>query len=130
MSAPVAHASLDPLPLQVTFSRIMCSGLGVIFPCSSAGPWVPCVGLHYLVHLVSGLREREVRQEERSMPGSPSQSLALIDCGGAGSVALAPDTWEEMGFSGAIRLVFVLYSTSCRAAKAGPHTWALAAEVG
>ena len=68
MSALVAHASLDPLPLEVTFSRIMCSdvggsrttrraGLGVIFLCSSADPWVPCVGLHLVVHLVSGLHQ-------------------------------------------------------------------------
>ena len=60
MSALVAHASLDPLPLEVTFSTIMCSDaggsrmtqrdwLGVTFPCSSASPWVPHVGLHPLV---------------------------------------------------------------------------------
>ena len=59
MFALVAHAAPDPLPFDVTFSRIMCSdvglscitrraGLGVIFPCSSEGPWVPCVGLHFL----------------------------------------------------------------------------------
>ena len=106
MSALVAHASLDPLPLEVTFSRITCSdvgrsrmmrraGLGVIFPCSSAGPSVPCVGLHFLVHLVSGLWERDVRRKDRSVSGSPSRSLTLMDCGGAGSVALARDMWEE-----------------------------------
>ena len=106
MSALVAHASLDPLSLEVTFSRIVCSdaagscmtqraGLGVIFPCSSAGPWVQCVGLHCLVHLASGLWEREVRRKDGSVSGSPSRSLTLIDCGGAGSVALARDTWED-----------------------------------
>ena len=66
MSALVAGSSLDLLPLEVTFSRIMCSdvggsrmarraGLGVILPCSPAGPWVSYVGLHPLVHLASGL---------------------------------------------------------------------------
>ena len=69
VSARMAHSSLDPLPLVVTFYRIMCSdvgtsriarraGLGVIFPCSPAGAgghlglvcWVaplgpPCVRL-------------------------------------------------------------------------------------
>ena len=106
MSALVAHASLDPLPLEVRFTRIMCpdaggsrmtrrAGLGVIFPCSSAGPSVPCVGLHFLVHLVSGLWEREVRRKDRSVSGSPSRSLTLTDCKGAGSVALAQDTWGE-----------------------------------
>ena len=50
MSPLVAHASLDPLPLQVTF-LIMCSdaggsritrraGLHVTVLWSSAGPWV------------------------------------------------------------------------------------------
>ena len=106
MSALVAHASLDPLPLEVTFSRIMCpdvggsrmtrrAGLGVTFPCSSAGPCVARVGLHFLVHLVSGLWEREVRRNYRSVSVSPSLSLMPMDCGGARSVALARDTWEE-----------------------------------
>ena len=67
----------------------------VTFPCSSAGLWVPRVGLHFLVHLVSGLWEREVRRNDRSVSGSPSLSLTLMDCGGAGSVAPARDTWEE-----------------------------------
>ena len=55
MSPRMAHASLYPLPLEVTFS-IMCSdaggsrmtqraGLDVTFPWSSAGPWVLRVGL-------------------------------------------------------------------------------------
>ena len=105
MSALVAHASLDPLPLEVTFSRIMCpdvgrprmtrwAGLDVTFACSLAGAWVPCVGLHFLVHLVSGLWKREVRRKDRSVLGSPSCFLTLMDCRGAGSVALARDTWE------------------------------------
>ena len=71
------------------------AGLGVTFPWSSAGPWVPCVGLHFLVHLVSGLWEREVRQKDRSVSGSASRSLATTDCRGAGSVALARNTWEK-----------------------------------
>ena len=114
MSALVAHSSLDPLPLEVTFSRILCSdiggsrmtrgaGLGVIFPCSSAGPWVPCVGLHPLVQPVSGLWQREVRLKDRSVSGFPSQSLTLMDCGGVGSVALAQDTrgeWVPRGIRG------------------------------
>ena len=73
MSGLVAHSSLDLLPLEVTFPRIMCSdvggscmarraGLGEIFPCSPEGPWVSCVGLHLLLHLASGLWEREVRR--------------------------------------------------------------------
>ena len=106
MSASVAHASLDPLPLEVTLSSIMCSdvggslmtrraGLGVIFPCSSAGLWVPSVDLHFLVHLVSGLGGTEVRREDRSVSWSPSRSLTLMHCGGAGSVALAQHTWQE-----------------------------------
>ena len=106
MSALVAHASLDPLPLRVTFLRIMCSDvggsrmtrraeLGILFPCSSAGQWVPCFGLHFVVHLVSGLRGREVRREDRSMSGSASGSVTLMVCRGTGSVALARDTWEE-----------------------------------
>ena len=106
MSALVAHASLDHLPLEVTFSRIMCSdagrsrmtqraGLGVIFPCSSAGPWVPCVALHFLVHLVSSFREREVRRKDRAVSGFLSRSLTLMDCGGVVSLALARDTLEE-----------------------------------
>ena len=70
-------------------------GLGVTFPCSSAGLWVPHDGLHFLVHLLPGLWEREVRLNDRSVSGSPSLSLALMDCGGAGSVALARDTWKE-----------------------------------
>ena len=55
MSALVADSYLDPLPLEVTFSRIMCAdvgesrmaplaGLGVIFPCSLGGAGGP-VGL-------------------------------------------------------------------------------------
>ena len=55
MSALVAQLSLDPLPLEVTFSKNMCSdvtesrmvrpaGLGVIFTCSPAGDGGP-VGL-------------------------------------------------------------------------------------
>ena len=106
MSALVAYASLDPLPLEVTSSRNMCpdirgsrltrrAGLGVTTPCSSAGLWVPRVGMHFLVHLVSGLWEREVRRKNRSVSGFSSLSLTLMDCGGAGSVALAWDTWEE-----------------------------------
>ena len=106
MSALVALASLDPVPLEVTLSRIMCSnvrgscmrrraGLGVTFLCSSAGPWVPRAGLHFLVHLLPGLWERKVRRNDRSVSGYPSLSLTLMDCGGAGSVALARDTWEE-----------------------------------
>ena len=90
MSALMAHASLGPLPLEVTFSRIMCPDvkgsrmtrrlwLGVTFPCSSAGPRVPRVGLHFLVHLLSGLWEREVRRNDRSVSGSPSLSLTLMD---------------------------------------------------
>ena len=106
MSALLAHASLDLLPLEVTFSRIMCpdvgesclarpAGLGVTLPCSSAGPCIPRVGLHFLVHLVSGLWEREVRRKDRSVSRSPSLCLTLMECGGAGSVALARDTWKE-----------------------------------
>ena len=106
MSALVPHVSLDPLPLEITFTRIMCpdvggsrmtrqAGLGVTFPCSSAGPWVPHVGLHFLCHLVSGLLEREVGWNDRFLSGSPSFPLMLTDCGGAGSVALARDRWEE-----------------------------------
>ena len=106
MSAVVAHASPDPLPLEATFSRIMCpdvgasrmtrrAGHGVTFLCSLAGPGVPCVGLHFLVYLVSGLWEREVRRKDRSVSGSPSRSLTLMDCGGPRSVALTRDTWEE-----------------------------------
>ena len=106
MSAPVAHSSLDPLPLEVTFSRIMCSdvggsrmarrgALGVIFPCSPAGPRVSCVGLHPLVHLVSGLWEKAVRRKDRSVSGSPSRSLTLMDGGGVESMTPARDTSEE-----------------------------------
>ena len=106
MSALVALASLDPLPLEVTFSRNMWpdvggsrmtrrAGLGVTFPCSLAGQWVPCVGLHFLVHLVSGFSEREVRRYDRSASGSPSLTLTWTDCGGAESVALARDMWKE-----------------------------------
>ena len=106
MSALVAHLSLDPLPLEVTFLRIMTSdvggcrmtrrvGLGAIFPCSPAGPWVPCVGLHPLVHPVSGLWAREVRQKDTSVSGFPPRSLTLMDFGGVGSVALARDTRQE-----------------------------------
>ena len=106
MSALVAHSSLDPLPLEVTFSSIMCSdlggsrmtrraGLGVIFPCSPAGLWVPCVGLHPLVQPVSGLLEREVRRKGRSVSGFPSRSLTLMDCRNVKSVALARDTQEK-----------------------------------
>ena len=111
MSALVAHSSLDPLPLEVTFSRIMCShvggprmarraGLGVMFPCSPAGPWVSCVGLHPLVHLVSGFSEREVRRKERSVSGSPSRSLMLMDSASVQSVAPIRDTLEEWARSG------------------------------
>ena len=118
MSALVAHASLDPLPWEVTLLRIMCSdvgvsrmtqraGVGVMFPWSSAGTWVPCVGLHCLVHVVAGLREREVRRKDRSVSGIPSRSLTLMDCGGAGSVALARHTPEEW-VRGGIGLVSVL----------------------
>ena len=71
------------------------AGFGVAFPCSPVGPQVPRVGLHFLVHLVPGLWEREDRRNGRSVSGSPSLSLTLMDCGGAGSVALARDTWEE-----------------------------------
>ena len=71
------------------------AGLGVTFPCSSAGPWVPCVGPHFLVHLVSGFWEEEVRPKDRSLSGPPSRSLMLMNCGGAGSVALAWNTWKE-----------------------------------
>ena len=106
MSALVAHSPLDPLPSEVTFSRTMCSdvggsrmtqqaGLGVIFPCSPAGPWVPYVGLHLLVHPLSGSWERGVRQKDRSVSGFPSRSLTLMDWGGVRSVAVARDTWEE-----------------------------------
>ena len=102
MSAPVVHASLDPLPLEVNFSRVMCSdaagscmtqraGLDVIFSCPSAGPWVPYVGTHFLVHPVPGLREGELRRRDRSVLGSASRFLTLMDCVGAGSVALARD---------------------------------------
>ena len=104
MSALVAHASLDPLPLEVTFS-IICSdargfrmtrraGLNGTFPWTLAGPWVLRVGLPPW----SGrprARERKVRRNDRSVSGPPSLSLTLMDCGGAGSVALARDTWEE-----------------------------------
>ena len=69
--------------------------LGVIFPCSLAGPWVSCAGLHSLVHLVSGLWEREARRKDRSVSGSPSRSLTLMDLGGVGSVAPVKDRWEE-----------------------------------
>ena len=75
-------------------------GLGVIFACSPAGPWVPCVVLHPLVDPVSGLSEREVRQKDRSVWGFPSRSLTLMDCGGVGSVALARDTCQEWVRSG------------------------------
>ena len=106
MSALVAHSSLDPLPFEVTFSRIMCSddggsrmvrraGLPVMFLCSPAGPWFLCVRLHPLVHLMSGLWEREVRRKDRSVLGSPSRSFTLMDCRGVGSVALVWDTWEQ-----------------------------------
>ena len=55
MPALMAHASLDPLPLELTFS-IMCSdaggsrmtrraGLNVTFAWSWTGPWVLGVGL-------------------------------------------------------------------------------------
>ena len=71
------------------------AGLGITFPCSSAGPWVPRVGLHFLVRLVSGLWKREVRRIDGSVSGSPSLSLTLMDGRGVGSVALARDTWEE-----------------------------------
>ena len=71
------------------------AGLGVIFPCSPADPWVPCVGLHPLVRPVSGLWKRKVRRKDRSVSGFPYRSLKLMDCGGVGSVALARDTWEE-----------------------------------
>ena len=114
MSALVAHSSLDPLPLEVTFSRIMCSDVGgsrmtrrdrlsVIFPFSPAGPRVPCVGLHPLVHPVSGLWEREVRRKDRSVLGFPSRSLTLRDCGGVGRVALARDTWVRWGHRVGVR---------------------------
>ena len=78
MSALVAHSSLDPPPLEVTFSKIMCSDvggsrmarravLGVIFPCSPAGPWISCVRLHFSVNHVSGLWQRQVRRKDRSV---------------------------------------------------------------
>ena len=71
------------------------AGLGVIFPCSPVGLWVPCVGLHPLIHPVTGLWERDVRRKHRSVLGLPSRYLTLIDRGGVGSVAPARDTWEE-----------------------------------
>ena len=71
--------------------------LGVLFPCLPAGPWVWCVWLHPLVHLVSGLSEREVRRKDRSVSGSPIPSLTLMDGGGVRSVAPVRDTWEEWG---------------------------------
>ena len=87
--ALVAHASLDSLLLEVAFSRIMLSdvggsrmtqraGLRVTFPCSSAGLWFPRVGLHFLVHLVSGLWEREARRNERSVYGSPPEIFIVF----------------------------------------------------
>ena len=105
MSA-LALSTLDPLPLEVTSSRIMCSdvgvsrmtrraGLGVIFPCLPAGPRVSCVGLHPLVHLVSGLWERKVSRKVRSVSVTPYRSLTLMDCGGVGSAAPIPNMWEE-----------------------------------
>ena len=57
------------------------AALGVMFPCSPAGSWVLCVGLHPLVHLLSGLWEREVRQKDRSVSGSPVPPM----CGCASS---------------------------------------------
>ena len=106
MSALVAHASLDALPFEITFLRIICSdvggsrmtrraGFGVTLPCSSAGQWVSRVGGHFLVDLMFGFWEREVRRNDRSVSGSSSVSLTLMDFGGAGSVALPPDTWQE-----------------------------------
>ena len=106
MSGLVAHSSLDLLPLEVTFSRIMCSDvggsrmarqarLGEIFLCSPAGPWVSCVGLHPFLHLASGLWEREVRGKDRSVSGFPPRYLTLMDCGGVGSVAPVRDSREE-----------------------------------
>ena len=96
-------------PPEVTFSRLMCSGvgepctaqragLGVIFSCSPSGPgipWVSYVWLHPLVHLMSRLSEREVMQKDRSVSGSPSLSLKMIGIWGVGRVAPIRDTWEE-----------------------------------
>ena len=65
----------------------------------------------------------------RSVLGSPSRSLTLMDFGGMGIVAPVRDTWEEWA-RGVIRLVSVLYNTGCRAVKAGPHSREPAAEVG
>ena len=47
------------------------------------------------VHLVPALWERKVRRNDRSVSGPSSLSLTLMHCGGAQSVALARDTWEE-----------------------------------
>ena len=87
-----------PPPWEVTFSRLMCSGvretrmvrlagLGVKFPCSPA--WVLGFGLHPLAHPLSGLWEREVRQKDRSLSGPLSRSLTLIAFAAAGNVSLA-----------------------------------------
>ena len=60
------------------------AGLGVTFPCSSAGLWVPCVELHPLVHLVSGLPDREARRKDRSVSGIPVPFLGAIGLRGRG----------------------------------------------
>ena len=62
--------------------------MGLVCPAAPLGP--PLVGLW----------EREVRQKDRSVSGSPSRSLTLMDFGGMGSVAPVEDTWEEWALWG------------------------------
>ena len=54
--------------------------------------WAAALGL---VHLLPGLLERKVRGNDRSVLGPPSLFVTLMDCRGAGSLALARDRWEE-----------------------------------
>ena len=85
--------------------------------------------MHPLVHLVSGLWGREVRQKDRSVSGSPSRSFTLMDFEGLRSVAPSGIRGRNR-LSGVMGLVSVLYSTGCSAVKAGLHWRVPAAEVG
>ena len=90
MSALVAYSSLDPLPLEVTFS-IQCSnaggsrmtrraGLDVTFPWSLAGPWV----LRVRLPPWSGTPRARLEGEEAQAEGQVSvgDPVAFLDADG------------------------------------------------
>ena len=116
MSALVPHASLDPLPLEVTFS-ILCSddgayrmtrwaGLDVTFPWSSAGPWVLRVGLlPWSGPPRARLVEEEGRAEGQVLVGAPVPFLDADALRGLGERAPRPGHvggihWGSAGSSG------------------------------